>query len=304
MISRSSFALAAAIAVSVLSGCASAPPTMHHTDPSHSQAWNLTRAAHYETLKDVKHEKIPQQIGTNGASVGGTLAAGGLGFLSNPNGLSLGGNVGMNMLTNLLLGGDIPKAGGTNIVAWIPKTQAPTSDEAIVQAKARVTGLVRHGFDAMELPAPYRWDRIRQTDPKKASYDALIGYIGGGECEKSSYICEVQISIPMQGKKSQQITDAVAPDSLGGYPAWRVELGVSYYFRDTSGWTTRKEPHLPLLRMLNDMSASLPSNYFIYVAPNRTPFKKNEAEYALFPAPMVLHEGQALYFIEPDATGT
>ena len=56
--------------------------------------------------------------------------------------LSLGGNVGLNMLTNMLLGGDIPKAGGTNIVAWIPKTEAATNDEAIVQANERVMQLM------------------------------------------------------------------------------------------------------------------------------------------------------------------
>ncbi|MES1947491.1 hypothetical protein C84B14_09082 [Salinisphaera sp. C84B14] len=299
MISRHTFAIAAALAVTALSGCATAPPTMHHTDPNHSQAWNLTRAAGYEILEDVEHEKVEQQIDTNGASLGGTLAAGGLGFLSNPNGLSLGGNVGMNMLTNLLLGGDVPKAGGTNIVAWIPKSEAATSDEAIVQAKSRITTLARAGMEAMQMPTPYHWERIRQTDSQKASYDALIGYIGGGECETASYICEVRFSIPMLGKASQQINDAVAPAVLGGYPAWRVEFGVSYYFRDTAGWTATKEPHLPMLRLLNGMSTELPRSYFIYIAPNRMPFQKNESEYALFPAPMVLHEGQALYFIEP-----
>lgn len=299
MNSRSLSGYAAIAALTVLSGCAAAPPTMHQTDPAHSQAWNLTRAAEYETLKDVPHEKVEQRVDTGGASLGGTLAAGGLGFLSNPNGLSLGGNVGLNMLTNMLLGGDIPKAGGTNIVAWIPKTEAATNDEAIVQANERVMQLMMEQLRDMALPAPYTWKQLKLWDAFNYGYDgAIYADLAGGECDQDNYTCRVQVLSRPTGK-ADEVNDAIAPESLGGYPAWRVETGVSYYFYDRSAWTREKVARIPLLRALYEISGELPRNYFIYVAPHRTPFKKDESSYALFPAPMVLHEGQALYFIEP-----
>ena len=304
MISRHTFAIAAALAVTALSGCATAPPTMHDTDPDHSQAWNLTRAAGYETLEDVEHEKVEQQVDTNGASLGGTLAAGGLGFLSNPNGLSLGGNVGMNMLTNLLLGGDVPKAGGTNIVAWIPKSEAATNDEAIIRANERISRLMMAELRDMALPAPYEWEQIKRWDAFNYGYaGAIYADLAGGECGQESFSCRVQVLSRPTGSKAD-VHDTFAPQSLGGYPAWRVETGISYYFYDRSSWNQETLARIPLLRALNNVSEALPSNYFIYVAPNRTPFQKNESEYGLFPAPMVLHEGQALYFIEPEPAGS
>ncbi|MES1942300.1 hypothetical protein T5B8_18768 [Salinisphaera sp. T5B8] len=300
MISRHLFAFTALAAVAVLSGCAAAPPTMHKTDPSHSKAWNLTRAAGYEHLKDVEHEKVEQHLDSGGASVGGTLAAGGLGFLSNPNGLSLGANVGMNMLTNVLLGSDTPKDAYTRVVAWIPKSEAATADDATVQVNERVLGVMRDRLAAMEMPAPYHWGEVKQFDAFNYGYEhALYAAIRGGECEQEGFLCEVRVVSRPIGKSNEAV-NAIAPESIGGFPSWRVHVGVGFYFEEADDMSSRAE--IPLLRAYHSMSESLPTNYFIYVAPSSTPFQKNATEFALFPAPLVLHEGQALYFIEPAST--
>lgn len=302
MIARHFFAFTALAAVAVLSGCAAAPPTMHKTDPTHSKAWNLTRAAGYEKLKDVEHEKVVQHIDSSGASVGGTLAAGGLGFLSNPNGLSLGANVGMNMLTNVLLGSDTPKDAYTRVVAWIPRSEAVTANEATLQANERVLGMMRDHLRAMEMPAPYHWGEITRFDAFNYGYDhALYAAIRGGECDQEGFMCEVRtVSRPIG--KANEAVKSIAPESIGGFASWRVHIGVGFYFEEADDVTSRAA--IPLLRAYHNMSESLPDNYFIYVAPSSTPFQKTASEFALFPAPLVFHEGQALYFIEPASTGS
>lgn len=282
-------------ALAALSGCASAP-SMHHTDRSHSQAWNITQAAGYTKLRDVDREDISQEIGDNGASLGGTLAAGGLGFLSNPNGLTLPSNVGVNMLTNLLLGANVPKANGSAIFVWIPKDKVDGPQEAMDQVYSRVKAAFLPAMKQMDMPAPYSWREFKEERRyNNPTNNAFYGEMAGGECDSGDYYC----SVGMKTYTKEHVEDSIAPDTLGGKPAWHVRVSLWYSFIDHSKLSRPYYARLPVLHALNDISEALPPNYYLYVSPGDIPFEESEGEYRLFPAPVVFHQGETLYFIEP-----
>jgi len=272
---------------------------MHRDDPAHSEAWNITRAADYKKLKDVDRQRVSQKIADGGTSLGETVAAGGLGFISNVNGLPLPGNVGVNMLGSLLLGTDASKSRGSSIVAWIPKSEVSSNKEALEQVAERVFGLIETNLRDMDLPAPYSWGEIKQWELNSTGYkNRMSATLAGGSCDSEDFYCVISLTGWPTGNAWRQ--DAIAPGSLGGYPAWRIQISLSYYFHDKNKLNRTELARLPLLRTLDAVSSDLPANYFIYIAPQMLPFKQAENEYRFFPAPMVLREGEALFFVEPE----
>jgi len=282
-------------ALAALSGCASGP-TMHHSDPSHSEAWNITRAAGYKKLKDVDRADIKQDVDRNKNELIEGAAGGALGFLSNPSGLPLSGNVGLGMLTGLLLGENIPKATWTEVFVWIPKSEAPNRSVAIEHVYEQVTDAFLPLLEQMPMAAPYRLKQVEQLSwAGNGSNDTVHADLAGGECSSEDYFCRISLRV----STPNNVADTFAPSSLGGYPAWRLGVTVSYSFVDNSSFRTTNYARLPLLRVLNELSGALPSNYYVYVAPGDIPFEQSEGEYRFFPAPVVFHEGETLYLIEP-----
>lgn len=286
-----------ALAVAALSGCASGPTT-HRADPAHSKAWNITRAAGYNELKDVDRAKVAQDVDpTNGNLIEG-VAGGALGFLSNPNSLPLSGNVGMGLLTGLLLGEDVAKAGGTAVFAWVPKSEVNGRDGALRQFYAQVSPVLISALEGMDLPSPYHWKEIRELDWGERGYNNKIyAILGGGECDSDDYYCRVTVTLPTP--TAHNVADAIMPATLGGHPAWLTRVSISYSFTDKSKWSAPYYARLPLLHVLNTVSKSLPSDYYLYIAPGGIPFQQKENEYRFFPAPVVFNQGETLYFIEP-----
>ena len=281
----------------VLTGCASAPK-QHEYDASHSKAWNLARAAGFYELKDVEAEDVPQDANPNETSVAGAAAFGGLSYLNAPPGFSPGAAGVMGFLSWLSSGE--PEEAASRIVAWVPKTEAATPSAAADLLYARIQEAYTPIPKTVPLPEPYRLNSVVAKDR------FIAAVFAGGECAGKDVSwtedvvdCRLRIQVPSHS--GDYLEETIAPESMGGFPAWRYVGWISHGYDDRSRSPGTRYARFPELRMLGKLSGRLPPWSFVYVAPRHTSYQTAAGDYDFLPFPLILHQGDAHYFVSPDA---
>jgi hypothetical protein len=273
----------------LLGGCASAPPLpVNHYDPSLSKAMNIAIAGGViyqparHALSDLTAAELAPALGTRPAQ-GGTGVAVNTGYavanvLNPPPGIGLG-LAGTVSVVSLLLPDPKHPAALDHTLVWLPAVPGESLETALAKADASYTAASLRAFTPQ--------DKLVTTTEQPLlgpAYEATWR-VGPG-CPRDR--CEVLTNLLRQWAKQRGPLEVVqAPRFLTRQsPVWgRTE------WRDSA---TVNIAHSALgmsdsLPAMQRLSAELPDWVFLYLAPKTG---RN-------PVPLILTQGQPLYFIKP-----
>jgi len=286
----------------LLAGCASSTPKPYVHNPKLSEALNLAEAARIYGLKDIPADKAYRARGSGtglaGAAVVGALDAGN----PLPGFSALGGGV-MGFLSMAIPPPQGPGA-ASQIVAFVPKSIAPDMDTASKTVAGKLNPAIEAVMKEVPLPAPFRYGEMEltSTHDKYGFRSSLVPILGMG-CGIGETKCEMDFFVPARERMrtsiaSRGIRDGFAPQAFGGEPAWSVVGGIFLSNSSTLGQFWR-EPLLPEFEFYQKVSERLPPWMYLYIAPGRASYRKEDGTYAWLPAPAILHQGRILPFVEP-----
>ena len=197
----------------------------------------------------------------------------------------------------------------SQIVAFVPKSMAPDMGAASKAAAGALNSAIEAAMKEVELPAPFRYGDVEQTSTHD-KYGCVYyrAPILGMDCGVGDTKCAMTFFTPANAKTRSSITsegirDGFAPQIFGGQPAWSVVGGIFLTNSSTLGQFWR-EPLLPELQFYQKVSEHLPTWMYLYIAPGRTAYRKDDGTYAWLQAPVILRQGQVALFIKPDPDQT
>lgn len=289
--------------LAITTGCASKPSQYaqkgYESNPEWSMARNVTEAAGLEEVMDVSVEAltqggsylkpVPESKGT--IEKGAWLTTAALSDFSTMSFLTMPG------LTNWNAAGNADHRGESRLFAWMPRDLAETPEEAIQKLEGIIKDAIRKGMTETSFPEPFYVPSL----PPGAPYSTFLahgkykhyGYpVKGGVCDEGELFCRYHMAFPkttIEGDPT--IVPGIAPDFLGSSDAWvfsrlstfepsRVILQLNT-FPDVEVW--------------KNTTKYLPEWAFLYIAPLTA-----HVEGKLNLVPVMLHQGEAHYFVEPD----
>ena len=270
--------------VLALAGCATSTPRPHQSKAGDSEALAVMKAGGFYGLEDAE---LPADAAAPGA--GGPTLLGGIGY-------SLLGN-GLLGFVSWMSVDDSNPAGTSRVVAWIPKSLAPTE----AQAEDLTLRLVNEAFISAatsELPEPF------VTQPAGKGW--YSSFIKGGACDAEHANCWVGADKVAKDSRKAAFDDVKAPDFLGGTSAFIKRQNKAYQWN--AAGTTRaglfEAPRyvldIPGFEIALKASAKLPEWIYLYAAPGTVSYQDKEAR-KMLPFPVVFHQGKVLYFVKPAA---
>lgn len=296
----------ALIASTLLVGCASSPK-MQKYDSEHSDAWNLAWPADIK-IADVKVPKngpVAPERGLVGATTAGTLT-----YLKPPPGFSPGIGAGLSALAWLTEQERVSQR--SRIVAWVPESLAKTSDEAAQVFYELATKALQDAINEVGLPQPYTLVGFDEGYGISSRYffRSYHGVISGDECSgkvrKSldEKILQCAIGFFISGRDSGNpglnTTKDVAPEIIGGHPAWRVTATIDRGHIDSRNGPQEWKPRFPEVEIFTEFSKKLPDWSYVYIAPGITSIKNDDGKFRFLMFPLVIRQGEPLYFIRPE----
>lgn len=297
-----SLTLATLALAALMTGCASSDPKPYVHNPKLSEALNLAEAAGIYGLQDIPADKAYRAKGS-GTGLAGAATVGALDYASPPTGFS---DLGGGLMGFLSMAVPPPQGIGVSsqIVAFVPKSIAPDMDAAVRVQSERLNAALRAAREEIQLPEPFRYGEIEIKDPE-TNYGFLTVTLRvlGSYCDRGGLSCGFQAHVPTGGNSAtaaskSRIRGGFAPQKLNGAPAWRFVSGAGLGNGDGKGgdW---EDPLLPELEFYRRASAHLPPWMYLYVAPGRTSYRREDGTYAWLPAPAILRQGEVLLFIKP-----
>lgn len=287
-----SFILMLAFLSLVLGGCAAKPRVV--TTVSKPYEWNDQSSFALNIMKTLGpsnlRDSAPASAKESDPSLVGAAVAGWAGSgSSTPASLGLGSiaGAGLNILT-FAIPKDTMESRSFGFV-WLPKS---TGDKAQVRALVmkQVVEAMHKAVAKVKLPEGYHfiW-----TDPehKPTSVD-----IRGGKCVNGA-LCIYNIEL------FRETYSSLAPKPLGGKESWMQYLmflpSISY---KPAKILYRREDVLPDFQIYRELSANLPGNYFIYLAPSQTKSRisiQTSSGFVALRVPLLLNAGKIHQFIKP-----
>lgn len=296
----------ALLASTLLVGCASSPK-MHKYDSKHSDAWNLAWPADIKIAdaKVPKNGPVAPERGLAGAATAGALT-----YLKPPPGFSPGIGAGLSALAWLTTQEQVSQR--SRIVAWVPKSQADSGEAAAKLFYELSTEALHQTMAEYPLPEGYSlagYEEIPGMSPRYyiRRYAAILA---GGECsgrwrkDSDDKIVSCAIGFALSGEDSGMpgfnTTEDVAPEVLGGYPAWRVTATIFRGYTDNRSGREEWKARFPEVEIFTEFSKKLPEWAYVYIAPGYNSIKNVEGKYQYLMFPLVIRQGEPLYFIRPD----
>lgn len=296
----------ALIASTLLVGCASSPK-MHKYDSKHSDAWNLAWPADIKIAdaKVPKNGPVAPERGLAGAATAGTLT-----YLKPPPGFSPGFGAGLAALAWISEQERVSQR--SRIVAWVPKSEADSPEAATKLFFDLTKDALRQVMQDYDYPSPYSVAGFGERSNPNTSYfvGSHYGLLSGGECSGRALgdndrdvQCAIRVSFTanLSGPPGQNVVEDVAPERLGGYPAWRVTGTIQRSFMDTREGSATWYPRLPEVEIYTELSKKLPEWSYIYIAPKYSSIRNDSGDYQWLMFPVLLYRGEPLYFIRPEA---
>ncbi len=296
----------------VLSGCAGNKAYVSKTTDSFAR--NVTKAGGLN-VKDVSWEKVQKAqeealakgapVADSGPSVLGAASYGAI------HGARLGSLLsgGLGALAWMSVGNSVDPALYNQVFVWMPKELAADPEIAC----DKIVGMFRDAFEQAlsetALPPGYSISTELETRVVRERYKRT-GYFGSVEGMKDSEIEIVYREIgPYRVMKPFRLTPVKvlpepgnAPDFISSGSVW------SYRFPFSAGNTVldlrQKKPaylpELPDFEVWKRTSQLLPEWVSIYLSPiSGVSIADGEGGFTFLKYPMVLHQGQVHYFIEP-----
>ena len=124
------------------------------------------------------------------------------------------------------------------------------------------------------------------------------------DCDIGETKCEMDFFVRARERTRSSTTcmgirDGFAPQDFGGEPAWSV-VGAIFLSNSSTLGHFWMEPLLPELQFYQKVSEHLPPWMYLYIAPGRTSYRKEDGTYAWLQAPVILRQGQIHLFIKPE----
>jgi hypothetical protein len=285
----------------LFTGCANTP---YQSRPHMSEALNIMQAAGYRKIRDVDADLYGErgQVRRTDSTLAGGAAYG------ITSGLSSGLGAGALGFAGWMMTGNQNPASRTRLIAWLPSDQASDSDAAVQLIQDVAYEALQTAAKEVELEPPYSIEPARYQgrpwDQSTITWNHLI--IRGGECDREEHHCGYSFgATTAPSRRLVEIT--AAPAFLGGYSAYAVKpdnfaFSMPYSStRQSQSWT---EPHrwyatFDDLRFLTVASRHMPEWMMIYIAPRTVGTKDADGNRIFLPYPMILRQGEELYFIRP-----
>lgn len=326
MRTRNSIYIGIALVVSSgLSACATAPAPYPY-NPKQSEALNISRAAKLSDLQDIPWDRYQQAhdealakgVKLDRPSLAGPAISGVATYFSHVRPLpGLGSGAAATVDTALMwLGKPDSASAQSRLIAWMPRDMARTPQEAQAKMTEILNSAIRSAAAETKWPAGMRVapeDIQVQKDPSKR---VILVPISGGECESELIRCMYPFFL---GNKLPRASRA--PELLGGGDAYEFTAGSSI---DSATWSSegrsyrelsgpKREipaldkvktwrPVLPDVEFYGAISSRLPKWAYLYLTPadDRVSIPTDDVRRAFLRFPVMLHQGQAMFFIEPD----
>lgn len=326
MRTRNSIYISIALAVSSgLTACATAT-VPHPYNPKQSEALNIARAAKLSDLRDIpwdRYQKAHDEALAKGVkldrpSLAGPAISGAATYFSNVRPLpGLGSGTAATVDAALIwLGKPDSASAKSHLIAWMPLDMVRTPEEAQTKMTEILSLAIRNAAAETKWPAEMRVapeDIQAQKDPSKR---VILVPISGGECDRELIRCMYPFFL---GNKLPRASRA--PELLGGGEAYEFTATNSI---DSATWssegrsyrelsTPKRElpaldkvktwrPVLPDVEFYSAISSRLPKWAYLFLTPadDRVSIPMEDGRRAYLRFPVILHQGQAMFFIEPD----
>lgn len=287
--------------VTLIMGCASTP---YQSKPHMSEALNIMQAAGYKQIRDVDADLYGQrgQVRRTDSTLAGGTAYG----ISS--GLSSGLGAGALGFASWMMTGSRNPASRTRLIVWLPEDQASDADSAVQRIQDIAYEALQAAAREVELETPYSIEPARYQGPPwdqaNITWNHLI--IRGGECDLEDHHCGYGFGATTVA--SRRLVEAtVAPAFLGGYAAYAIKPD-SFAFtmpysstRQSQSWTEPQRWYATFndLQFLTVASQYMPEWMMIYIAPRTAGTRDADGNRVFLPYPIILRQGEALYFIRP-----
>lgn len=308
-----------------LAACATSPASYPY-NPKHSEALNIARAAKLSDLRDVpwdQYQKARDEALAKGAkldrpSLAGPAVSGVATYLSKVRPLpGLGARTAGTVDVALMwLGKPDSASAQSRLIAWMPRDMARTPEEAQTRMTEILSSAIRSAAAETKWPTGKRVapENIQvQKDPSKR---VILVPISGGECDNELIRCMYPFFL---GNKPPRAS--LAPEVLGGGEAYEFTAISSI---DSTTWSSEGRSYrelstpkreipaldkvktwravLPDVEFYSAISGRLPKWAYLYLTPadDRVSIPTEDGRRAFLRFPVMLHRGQAMFFIEPD----
>ncbi|AYM88973.1 hypothetical protein [Pseudoalteromonas agarivorans] len=275
--------LAAFLAVSALSGCATSTTPMEYMN-NHSEAYNIAHAGGLVT--DIKDTYVPaDSVGSITESMLNLgFVAGGYG--SPQLGMTNWQTAGVHLLGNLL---EPDSHGARNsLIAWMPASEASSTEEA----QEKFLSHVKVSIEKVMVELGLKHETIYDQNGKLSIYFIKDEW----NCPEYSHgitdisdLCEVSV-------ETYEPYKAISPSFISGIES------ESYIFSPNDGrdfhnlnLITNKKSSVPEDEIYTSISEELSSWTYIYIAPKKVKMKNGET----INYPYILNKGQKKLFITP-----
>lgn len=267
------------LAVLALAGCATSNPRPYQSQATDSEALSVMKAGGFRGLEDAE---LPE--GAVAPPEGGPTLLGGLAY-------SLIGN-GLLGFVSWMSVDDSNPAGKSRVVAWIPKSVAPTE----AQAEELTLRLVNEALISAA--------RSELSEPFSLHEENGFTLIRGGACDAKYARCWVGAYKTAKDSRTAAFDDVKAPDFLGETPAFIKRQSKAYEWGAGGHSSSRlfEAPKYVLdihgFEIALKASAQLPEWIYLYAAPRTLSYQDKDAR-KMLPFPVVFHQGKVLYFVKP-----
>jgi hypothetical protein len=181
------------------------------------------------------------------------------------------------------------------VIAWMPRSEASDPNAATAKLQTQLKQALEEALRE-RLPAPFT------VSPPNPKHPARL-VIEGGPCHEKGIPCVFRAAV-----HSQPVA-GMAPGILGGGSAWVwhpigrpsevLAAPLLESTRVSGDWTKPHRDGLPDLAIYQDWGKRLPEWVFTYLAPTTPISLGNGQRFLQFP--LVLNQGEALYFVSPGA---
>jgi len=205
----------------------------------------------------------------------------------------------------------------SRLIAWMPRDMARTPQEAQAKMTEILSSAIQSAAAETKWPAGMRVvpENIQvQKDPSKR---VILVPLSGGECDRELIRCMYTFFLGSKPPRASR-----APELLGGGEAYEFSAASSI---DSTTWSSegrsyrelsapKREipaldrvktwrPVLPDVEFYSAISSRLPKWAYLYLTPadDRVSIPTENGRRAFLRFPVMLHQGQAMFFIEPDA---
>lgn len=282
----------AALCAIVLGGCATAPSGPYQEDPHHSRAWNVL------TAKQVPVKWVPDDAAVPDdqrdqlrLDVPWTPIAAGAGAVSPLAGLSSFQGALFGGLTTFFLAPAEP-APTPYIVAWMPTSDAASAEAATAAMDSLAIDALRESLADTDFPEGYKVQEVRKQYP-----GGLVHHFSvvGGDCDADKVACHYDAT-------TRPAVAGRAPSWHDGAPAWVTSVLLTRSHVDSRDFLPTWRATFPDLAVYRAMSERLPKWAYLYMPARSTSYFDPESQsFKLLQFPLMLNQGQPLYFIKPEA---